>query len=228
MNRLTQEIITDSDNGDRTISYSFDAVGNRLTKNDSIDGLTAYVYDENDRLLSEMTDGVTTTYTYDENGNLIREASAAKQTVYTWDSDNRLIGAEITDGSGTQQIDYAYDADGIRVAKTVNGMETHYLVDANRQYAQVLEEYKTGTGIEVSYVYGNELISQYRNGAGEFYLSDSHSGTRQLTDSTGTVTDKYIYDAYGNVLKKVGNTENAYLYRGEQSDAETGFTVLES
>ncbi|MEM1280762.1 MAG: hypothetical protein AAGG53_12265, partial [Cyanobacteria bacterium P01_H01_bin.152] len=40
-----------------TISYTFDAVGNRLTKDDSVEGLTTYTYDQNDRLLTETTAG---------------------------------------------------------------------------------------------------------------------------------------------------------------------------
>ena len=225
--RLTQESITDPVEGNRIIAYTFDAVGNRLTKDDSVEGLTTYTYDRNDRLLTETTTGVTTTYAYDNNGNLISEISSEQQTTYTWNSENRLVGAEITDANGTQQIEYTYDADGIRVAKTVDGDETRYLIDANRQYAQVLAEYDAATGTEVSYVYGdNELISQSREGDSRFYLYDSHSGTRQLTDAAGAVTDSYLYDAYGNVLKQIGDTENNYLYRGEQTDSETGLQYL--
>ena len=73
---------------------------------------------------------------------------------------------------------------------------------------------------------GNELISQAREGDSRFYLYDSHSGTRQLTDEAGAVTDSYLYDAYGNVLKQMGDTENSYLYRGEQTDSETGLQYL--
>ena len=226
LNRLVQETITDAENGNRTISYTFDAVGNRLTKDDSINGLTTYTYDSNDRLLSETTGGITTTYSYDQNGNLIREESDSQQINYTWSSENRLVNTEIIDFSGTQNIDYKYDADGIRVAKTLNGDETRYLIDANRQYAQVLEEYNSDMGSEVSYVYGNELISQTRDGETSFYLYDSHSGVRQLTNGAGQASDSYIYDAYGNVLSKIGDTENNYLYRGEQSDRETGLQYL--
>ena len=225
--RLVEEKITDPVEGNRTIAYTFDAVGNRLTKDDSVEGLTTYTYDQNDRLLTETTAGITTTYTYDDNGNLLSEISSEQQTTYTWNSENRLIGAEITDANGTQQIEYTYDADGIRVAKTVDGDETRHLVDTNRQYAQVLEEYDPATGTEVSYVYGgNELISQSREGESRFYLYDSHSGTRQLTDEAGAVTDSYLYDAYGNVLKQMVDTENSYLYRGEQTDSETGLQYL--
>lgn len=224
--RLVEEKITDPVDGNRTIAYTFDAVGNRLTQDDSVEGLTTYNYDDNDRLLSETTNGITTTYAYDDNGNLISETHPDKQVTYTWSDENRLVGAEITTATGTQVIEYAYDADGIRVAKTVDGDETRYLIDANRQYAQVLEEYDATAGTEVAYVYGNELISQTRGTENDFYLYDGHSGVRQLTDEMGGVTDTYRYDAYGNVLKQVGDTENSYLYRGEQTDSETGLQYL--
>jgi RHS repeat-associated protein len=40
------------------------------------------------------------------------------------------------------------------------------------------------------------------------------------------VTDNYTYDAYGEVIEKTGNTTNDYLYRGEQSDSDTGLQYL--
>ena len=40
--RLIKETITDSVRGNRTISYGYDAVGNRLTKTDSVAGMTSY------------------------------------------------------------------------------------------------------------------------------------------------------------------------------------------
>ena len=30
------------------------------------------------------------------------------------------------------------------------------------------------------------------------------------------LTDTYVYDAYGNLLKQTGDTDNDYLYTGEQ------------
>jgi RHS repeat-associated protein len=36
------------------------------------------------------------------------------------------------------------------------------------------------------------------------------------------VTDRYIYDAYGNILSSIGTTQNSYLYTGEQFDAGAG------
>ena len=50
---LLDEMISDDDAGNRTIHYTYDAVGNRLSRSDSNEGLTTYAYDANDRLLSE-------------------------------------------------------------------------------------------------------------------------------------------------------------------------------
>jgi large repetitive protein len=43
--RLTSEAIVDPTAGNRTISFSYDDVGNRLSKSDSVSGSTTYVFD---------------------------------------------------------------------------------------------------------------------------------------------------------------------------------------
>jgi RHS repeat-associated protein len=40
------------------------------------------------------------------------------------------------------------------------------------------------------------------------------------------VTDRYDYDAFGNILSQVGGTSNVYLYSGEQNDPNLGFYYL--
>jgi RHS repeat-associated protein len=62
------------------------------------------------------------------------------------------------------------------------------------------------------------LISKEQGNEELFYLSDGHSGIRQLSDQLGNVTDTYNYDAYGNLLQATGSSPNNYLYRGEQFD----------
>jgi RHS repeat-associated protein len=62
-----------------------------------------------------------------------------------------------------------------------------------------------------------------------FYGYDGTEGggtVRLLTDTSGTVTDTYDYDAYGNVLNSTGATPNNYLYRGEQYDADLNLYYL--
>src|SRR5205823_11471943 len=109
-------------------------------------------------------------YTYDDNGNLrSRVSSPNDQASYTWDLENRLVAADITGGSGIQHAVYQYDADGNRVAQTVAGAVTHFLLDARRPLAQVIEEYTAAGKIQASYTYGWSLIEQNREGARSVY-----------------------------------------------------------
>jgi len=50
------------------------------------------------------------------------------------------------------------------------------------------------------------------------YGYDGHGSVRQLTSSTGAVTDGYDYDAFGNLTNSTGSTPNVYLFAGEQYD----------
>ena len=219
--RLTEEDITDPVLGDETISYTYDAFGNRLTKTDST-GVTNYTYDENDRLLTEEAPTYSNTYTYDDNGNTISKSDGTTVTNYTYDYENRLIATQ----TGASQTAYDYDADGIRVRSTANGTVTNYLVDKNRDYAQVLEERDDIGSLIVSYIHGDDLISQNRGGSVSYYHYDGQMSTRKLTDAVEMITDTYVYDAFGILLNRTGTTVNNYLYTGEQYDPNIGFYYL--
>ncbi|MCA9405380.1 MAG: hypothetical protein KC684_02500 [Candidatus Omnitrophica bacterium] len=215
--RLTEEAVTDPVNGNQTFQYTYDAVGNRLTKTDSV-GTTNYTYDANDRLFTEGSN----IYTYDDNGNTLSRSDNGVVTNYGYDPENRL---DFVQGSG-QIITYGYDEDGIRVNQSVNGVVTKYLVDKNLDYAQVLEE-RTGGGILlVRYVYGNDLISQNRTGNISHYHYDGLGSVRGLSRGNSFFTDEYNYDAFGELLNQIGVTQNNYLFTGEQYDPNIGFYYL--
>jgi RHS repeat-associated protein len=228
--RLTKETIFGISGAvERTVSYGYDAVGNRLTKTDSVEGVTTYTYDDNDRLLeSELTkNGVKVNsieYGYDNNGNTRTQTkkdavgNVVETVIYRWNQENRLVGVQNYNGDA---ISYAYDADGIRVSKTVNGVTTDYLVDGNRDHAQVLEE-RVNDALAASYVYGWDLISQERGDVDSFYLVDGLGSTRGLANASGVVTDTYTYDAFGNLIASAGATANNYRFAGEQFDPNLG------
>jgi RHS repeat-associated protein len=98
-------------------------------------------------------------------------------------------------------------------------VETEFLVDKNRDYAQVLEE-SVNDALTASYVYGLDLISQERGNVDSFYLVDGLGSTRGLANASGVVTDTYAYDAFGNSIASAGNVENDYLFAGEQFDGD--------
>ena len=204
--RLTQETIAGAAANNGAISYTYDAVGNRLSRASTSAGVptTSYTYDVDDRL---------TTDTYDANGN----TTASGGHTYSYDFEDHL---QNQDAGG---VTIVYDGDGNRVAKTVGGVTTNYLVDDRNLtgFEQVLEEIRGGV-VQRVYTYGLSLISQSQASGRSFYGHDGLGSVRLLTDTTGTVTDHYDYDAFGSTISQVGVTPNNYLFAGEQFDPDLG------
>lgn len=54
----------------------------------------------------------------------------------------------------------------------------------------------------------------------QFYHYDSLGTTRNLSDADAIISDSYFYEAFGDLLATGGETDNNYLYTGEQYDAQ--------
>ncbi len=222
--RLTKETVTDPVNGNYTIEYGYDAVGNRLQKIDSLNGTTTYIYDDNDRLLSETTGDVVTQYQYDDAGNLTSVIVDGETTqTLEWNAKGELTAVEVIENGETGRTEFEYDQNGVRVAVTVDGEETRFLIDNNQQlFAQVIEEYLVNGEVNNSYTHGLDLISQDDGTDRVYYQVDGLGSTRNITDTNGDVLVEYTFDAYGNLISQVGDSENNYLFTGEQFDNEIG------
>src|SRR5262249_30021849 len=72
----------------------------------------------------------------------------------------------------------------------------------------------------VKYTYGVDLVAQERAGETSFFHTDGLGSTRALTDANGAVTDRYSYQAYGDLLAQSGGTANSHLYRGAHNDPQ--------
>jgi outer membrane assembly lipoprotein YfiO len=157
--KLAQEKITECD-GVSTFGYSLDAVGNRLAKHEvtiiGVSASTTYTYNNNDELLTEDSAYCHNDYTYNANGETTSKIQNGFVTTYRWNYDGRLVGSITT----TEDLAFGYDVDGIRISKVVNSTFTKFLVDKNRDYAQVLEEREYTGAILVAYIRGDDLLSQ--------------------------------------------------------------------
>ena len=214
--RLTNETITASIAG--TISYKYDAVGNRTNRTSSVVGITnqTFVFNSNDQPTNDV---------FDSNGN----TRTNNGNVFFYDVENRLTNATV---SGTNIV-IVYDGDGNRVKKIVGTTTNLYLVDDRNPtgYAQVLEEKSISggtTNLVRLYTYGLDLISQRdaSTTVQNFYGYDGNGNTRYLTATNATVTDTYVYDAFGVVITNTGTTANFYRFSGEQFDPNLGFIYL--
>jgi RHS repeat-associated protein len=208
--RLTRETISGGSGPTGEISYVYDPVGNRLQRTSTVAGIAnqIFTYDANDRLNTEA---------YDANGN----TTGTDGKTFAYDFENHLAAMN------AGEVGIVYDGDGNRVAKTVGGVTTQYLVDDRNPtgYAQVLEEIENGAVVR-SYTYGLDLISQNQSGEVSFYGYDGHGSVRLLTDAAGNLTDTYDYEGFGNLIAQTGTTENVYLYAGEQVDQPASLYYL--
>jgi RHS repeat-associated protein len=93
-------------------------------------------------------------------------------------------------------------------------------------YAQVLEEWTnngTATNLSRVYNYGLNLISQRAPGIStNYFIWDGHGSTRVLADAGGNTVNVFAYDAYGTLIASNGAAGTAYLYCGQQLDADLG------
>jgi RHS repeat-associated protein len=227
LDRLIREDVNDPVAGDRVFEHVYDAVGNRIETRDSVVGTTAFSYDANDRLARATHGSITTTFTYDNSGNPLSATETSGDSVtYRWDLENRLASATSMRGGVTQSLRFGYDVDGIRVSRTVDGVETRFLMDHKRAFPQVLAEYTVAHDPLVTYAVGLSRVSQDRGGVKSFYAHDGHSGIRAMVSATGTVTDRYVYDGYGALIGESGTSTNEFLYRGEQAERSLDLMYL--
>jgi len=228
VNRLTQEKITDAAVGDRTIGYNYDLVSNRLSKTDTLEGLTTYAYDANNRLTNTTAGAKVTNFAYDNNGSLKLRSDETKSTVYDWinDGENRLIGVNTTNAGITSQSSFVYDAFGNRVSSTTDGVKTNYLTAAIWDLPEVLMEYDDNDNILTDYTQGIGLVRSRHDGLEGFYHTDALGSTRVVTDNVGLISDRYTYDAFGVLLDQSGTFGNSSQFAGEQRDSATGLDYL--
>jgi RHS repeat-associated protein len=187
-----------------SLTWSYDGVGNRLTEN-----ANTYTYAPNTNKLT-AANGIS--FGYDNNGNTTSEASR----IYTYNQNQRLI--QVVDGAMT--ANYAYNGNGQRVKKNVNGTITIFHYSLN---GQIIAESNSAGNITAEYVYLNGQPLAKMEGANTYYYHNDHLGTPQkMTDASGTVVWAADYKPFGEATITVSMITNNLRFPGQYYDAETG------
>lgn len=203
------------------ISYTYDRVGNRLTKTVSQPpfnpDVTTFVYDRADRIKTATGD-LKATYTVDANGNLTSHGSSSR---YTYDQANRMTVAHPT----IFDFVYKYDGDGTRTSALTPFNSWNYTWDLGRDVPALLQD---GTR---KYVWGmNVLYSVNAKDEGMTYNLDGLGSVRALTTDTTSpsmrIVQTYITDAFGVPGNEAGIFDQFLEFAGEQKDHDTGFSYL--
>ncbi|MEK7396765.1 MAG: RHS repeat-associated core domain-containing protein, partial [Candidatus Poribacteria bacterium] len=188
------------------IAFNYDSVGNRAS---TIDTATTNYTANN---LNQYSKVGTAVYTYDANGSLTQDSTFT----YGYDYENRLTSAVKT-GATTA---YKYDAFGRRIEKNVNGAITKFLYDGD----QLIAEYDSSGSLTAKYIYGpgiDEPILLDKAGTKYYYHFDGLGSVTNLTNSTGSTSETYAYDAFGKP-SATSTLGNRFMFTGREYDSETG------
>jgi RHS repeat-associated protein len=202
-----------------TDNYTYDAMGNRLTRSlvKTATTSTTYTYTAaNTRLLSAATGGTTLSYTYDANGSVTaRKVGNTTQAAYTYNANGRLATA-----AGTSM---KYNAFGQRSVQTVTGGGTHFIFGPD---GMLLADHNVQGGVVRNYVYLNGQPIALVDAAGTVgYILNDHVGQPQkMLNSAGAVSWHRVAGIYGDTVSQpVGTTaSNPLRFPGQQHDSVTG------
>ena len=236
--------------------YTYDALGQLVQVNDHSDtrsgasGTTwKYTYDLGGNILkkerfayADTTNPLeTVTYTYGDanwrdkltavNGNDIAYDAIGNPLndgtwTYTWQNGRQLQKMQ---KSGVT-AEFVYNADGLRVQKTVNGVATKYTL-----HGKNVVHMTSGTD-ELHFFYDaqNRPAVVVYNGTAYAYVKSLQGDIVAILDENGNTVVSYGYDAWGAPLWCTGELAETlgkvqpFRYRGYVFDEETGLYYLRS
>ena len=236
--------------------YTYDALGQLVQVNDHSDtrsgenGTTwKYTYDLGGNILkkerfayADTTNPLeTVTYTYGDanwrdkltavNGSAIRYDAIGNPLndgtwTYTWQNGRQLQKMQ---KSGVT-AEFVYNADGLRVQKTVNGVATKYTL-----HGKNVVHMTSGTDeLHVFYDAQNRPAVVVYNGTAYAYVKSLQGDIVAILDENGNTVVSYGYDAWGAPLWCTGELAETlgkvqpFRYRGYVFDEETGLYYLRS
>lgn len=213
----------------QTQGYSFDDMGNRLTRTDSVAGNDTLTYNAANMLLTRNSGS----YTNDANGNTLTGGGRTN----TWDSQNRLRQAVFN--SKTSAI--TYGSDGLRRKMLVtlasgDQTETSYVVDGQNVVQESVRQKPSGGSWTspslVTYLMGpsGPLYRRPTNAADvRWYLYDGLGSAVGEVAPNGSVTASKKHDVYGLNRGGSGTPTSKHGWvgaTGHTSDDETGLVYM--
>ena len=211
-----------------TWKYTYDLGGNILKKerfayNDTTNPLETVTYTYGDANWRDKLTAVNgSAIRYDAIGNPLNDGT----WTYTWQNGRQLQKMQ---KSGVT-AEFVYNADGLRVQKTVNGVATKYTL-----HGKNVVHMTSGTD-ELHFFYDaqNRPAVVVYNGTAYAYVKSLQGDIVAILDENGNTVVSYGYDAWGAPLWCTGELAETlgkvqpFRYRGYVFDEETGLYYLRS
>ena len=197
-----------------TTTYTYDAAGNRLTRQEGTETAETYTYNYLNQLTRVQQGTAVTTYTYDARGNQTQQVQTGTgvttTTNYGYDLANRLTSTSISNNAViplSTSATYAYNAQGQRVTRVEDEVITHFYYTGSALLFTTVNEYvlQTQNILDPS---GTIVASKRFEGQAEteqdpyaddyfFYRYDIRGSVTNIVDGEGAVVKSYDYDEFG-------------------------------
>jgi RHS repeat-associated protein len=203
------ELLSATQGGAATESYTYDAVGNRLSN------LAGSGWSNNNS--NQLTARPGVTYTYDYNGNTLTKTDSTGTTTYAWDFENRLTTAQLPGTGGT--ITFKYDPLGRRIYKSSSSATSIYTYDG----INLIEETNSSGAVVARYLQGltvDDPLAMIRSSTTSFYQADGLGSITSLTNGAGALAQTYTFDSFGKQTASSGSLTNPFQYTARESDTE--------
>ena len=191
-------------------NYQYDSAGNLLRK-----GSRMFTYNSANQITN-------TGFTYDNNGNLTSDGTYK----YVYDAEDRLTQVKRVSDSSVVAT-YAYNFNGLRKSKTVNGQTTNYSWD---DAGNLVRESDINGNTLASYYYdaGGNLVGMRKNNQTYIYHNNLRGDIVSITDYNGNIQAQYHYDPWGTQISNSGTLTQPFRYAGYYYDDETGLYYLKN
>ena len=199
-------------------TYSYDAVGNRISAN--LNGTsTTYTPNNLNQITNSNSGAQNINFIYDNNGNLTYDGAFYK----TYDAEGRLLKDS---SSPSNKLIYLYDVFNRRVQKIFNGIPFKYSFSGKSQ----IEERNGLTNNLIGRTVFNNFYSPVlneNNNNSYYYHQNELNSVEAITNSNGNLIERYQYDAYGKptIFDSANNAisssiaGNRFAFSGQEYDS---------
>jgi RHS repeat-associated protein len=216
--------ITSQTRGGISMSFVYDAVGNRIKRTDYNGITTNYTFDALNRLTKiTYPDATTVTYVYDALSRLTTATNINGSVRLNYDNMDRV--ASTTDVWG-QVIGYTYDANGNRTQlKFGTSVNATYQYDVLNRLTTITDNARAS--VRYTYDAASNIISRsLPNGIATIYQYDGLERLTRLRDAKGTATiadNQYQYNNVGNITQHI-DTGGTHTYNYDELNRLTSAT----
>ena len=250
---ITEKYAVDKVETTDTTSYTYDALGQLLTETNVVQTIDR----SEEEPVVTVTSKLVNSMEYDNYGNIVEKNGKA----YTYGNamwkdlltgfDGKAIeydaqgnpltylGHTLTWEKGRQlkkfdNIEYTYNANGIRTSKKVNGVLHTYTLDGTK----ILRETWDGNNLIPLYDNEDSVCGILYNNVPYYFIKNLQGDIIAIVDKDAKTVARYSYDAWGAVTSAFTDTNftkgvdiatvNPFRYRGYYYDEEIGLYYLQS